>query len=104
MVIDPAANDGTTLSDLLQGARDAMRRGRVHEAEVACGTIVETHPDQPDAWFLLGLAALRNGNHETAVLHLERAADMRRGCAPYRIALGHALIRQGDAAHALRHF
>jgi len=104
MVIDPAANDGTTLSDLLQGARDAMRRGRFHEAEAACGTIVETHPDQPDASFLLGLAALRNGNHETAVLHLERAADMRRGCAPYRIALGQALIRQGDAAHALRHF
>ncbi len=27
MVVDPAANDGTTLSDLLQGARDAMSRG-----------------------------------------------------------------------------
>ncbi len=104
MVIDPVANDGTTLSNLLQGARDAMRRGRFHEAEAACGTIVETHPDQPDAWFLLGLAALRNGNPELAVEHLERAANMRRACAPYRVGLGQALLRLGDAARALKHF
>ena len=97
-------HDHQALSDLLTHAREAMRVGQYGEVEQTCETIVEDHPEQPDAWFLLGVAALRNGKTDVAVPHLQRAVDMRRGYAPYRLALGQTLLRTGEPAAALHHF
>lgn len=96
--------DGRSLADLLESARDAVRGGRLVEAKQACETILETHPDQPDGWFLLGMTALRNGDAETARTYLQRAVEMRRGFAPYRVSLGQALRRTGDVEGAHRQF
>jgi len=93
-----------TLSELLTQAREAMRGGQYGEVEQTCETIVEDHPGQPDAWFFLGVAALRNGKIHIAAPHLQRAVDMRRGYAPYRLALGQALLHTGGPATALIHF
>lgn len=35
---------------------------------------------------------------------MQRAVDMRRGYAPYRLALGQALLHTGEPATALIHF
>ena len=104
IVANSARDDGKSFSELLSTARDAMQRGSFGEAEETCGNILEAHPDQPDAWFLMGLAALRNGNAEAAMQHLGRAVDMRRGYAPYRIAMGQACLKTGDGDAAARHF
>ncbi|MBO6782632.1 MAG: sulfotransferase [Alphaproteobacteria bacterium] len=98
------AGESRNFTELLRSARDAMQRGHFGEAERTCGSIVEAHPDQPDAWFLMGLAALRNGHADLAARHLARAVDMRRSFAPYRIALGQTLLKTGDPAGAAEHF
>ncbi|MDA0786501.1 MAG: sulfotransferase [Proteobacteria bacterium] len=103
--MDMSVLDGSTgtpgLNDLLDHARDAVRGGRLNEARETCRSLIDSHPDQPDTWFLSGMTALRNGDVDTAHAHLSRAVDMRRGFAPYRVALGQCLRRMdnNDAAH-----
>ncbi len=99
-----AANESKTLAELIRDAREAMQRGRFGDAEDTCNTIVKSHPEQPDAWFLMGLAAMRNRHVETAVRYLEKAVAMRRGHAPYRVALGQAYLKFSDAGAAQSHF
>lgn len=99
-----AASDTTNPATLLDTARSAVRVGRYAQAEEACQTIVQDHPDQSDAWFLMGLAALRSGKTDLAIPHLRRAVEIRRGYTPYRLALGQALLKTGDAKRALAHF
>lgn len=96
--------DGPGLNDLLEHAREAVRSGRLGDARDTCESLIEAHPEQPDAWFLSGMTALRNGDSETAHLHLSRAVDMRRGFAPYRVALGQTLRRMDDPESAYRQF
>lgn len=92
------------LNDLLEHARAALRGGRLTEAQETCESLIEAHPDQPDVWFLFGMTALRNGDADTAHTCLSRAVDMRRGFAPYRIALGQTLRRLDDPDGAYRQF
>ena len=96
--------DGPGLNDLLQHAREAVRVGRLGEAQETCQSLIESHPDQPDTWFLSGLTALRNGDVDKAHSHLSRAVDMRRGFAPYRVALAQSLLRTGEIGDADRQF
>lgn len=97
--MDMSVLDGSTggpgLNELLKHAQEAVRVGRLGEAQETCQSLIESHPDQPDGWYLSGLTALRNGDSETARRHLSRAVEMRRGFAAYRIALGQA-FRQAD--------
>lgn len=99
-----ATSDKTTPLTMLDSVRSAVRIGQYEQAEKTCQTIVQDHPDHSDAWFLMGIATLRGGKTDLAVPHLRRAVEMRRGYAPYRMALGQALLKIGDAAHALAHF
>ncbi|MFB0922634.1 MAG: sulfotransferase [Alphaproteobacteria bacterium] len=103
-LVTPVGDSANTLSELLAQACDAMQGGRFDEAAQTCESIVGSYPEQPDAWFLLGVAALRDGKTDIAIAPLLRAVDIRRGHAPYRIALGQALLKTGDAAPALEHF
>ncbi|MBT3398881.1 MAG: tetratricopeptide repeat protein [Rhodospirillaceae bacterium] len=104
MSILDGRTDGPGLNDLLEHARDAVRGGRLGEARDTCESLIEAHPEQPDAWFLSGMTALRNDDTDKAHTHLSRAVDMRRGFAPYRIALGQTLRRLGDSDGAYRQF
>ncbi|MEK9832591.1 MAG: tetratricopeptide repeat protein [Rhodospirillaceae bacterium] len=98
------ASDGPGLGTLLEQARASVRGGRPSEARRTCETLVETHPEQPDGWYLLGMTALRDGELDTAHTHLSRAVEMRRGYAPYRVALGQALRKLDDPEGAERQF
>ena len=82
-VLDGSA-DSSELNDLLEHAREAVHDGRLGEARETCQSLVDSHPDQPDTWFLSGMTALRNGDIDTAHTYLSRAVDMRRGFAPGR--------------------
>jgi Flp pilus assembly protein TadD len=79
-VFDGSA-DSSELNDLLEHAREAVHGGRLGEARETCQSLVDSHPDQPDTWFLSGMTALRNGDIDTAHTYLSRAVDMRRGFA-----------------------
>lgn len=98
------ASDGPGLGTLLEQACESVRGGRLTEARRTCEALVETHPEQPDGWYLLGMTALRDGEIDTAHTHISRAVDMRRGYAPYRIALGQALRKLDDQEGAERQF
>lgn len=106
--MDISVLDGRTdrpnLNDLLDHAREAVRSGRLGEARDTCESLIEEHPDQPDAWFLSGMTALRKGDADTARTHLSHAVGMRRGYAPYRIALGQTLRGLGDFDGAYQQF
>jgi tetratricopeptide (TPR) repeat protein len=92
------------LAELLNAVREAIRGGRLREAEQTCESIIHDDPAQPDSWFLMGSAALREGCLEDARKHLSRAVEMRRGFAPYRIAYGQSLRAAGDTESAHRQF
>ena len=68
--MDMSILDGNTnrpgLNDLLDHARAAVRGGRLGEARDTCASLIEAHSDQPDAWFLSDMTALRNGETDTA--------------------------------------
>ena len=53
------ASDGPGLGTLLEQARESVRGGRLTEARRTCETLVETHPEQPDVWYLLDMTASR---------------------------------------------
>lgn len=92
------------LGELLDAAREAFRSGQLNEAEQTCVTIIHDDPVQPDAWFIRGSAALRDGRHDEARTYLARAVEMRRGSAPYRVVLAKTLQARGDIEEAHRHF
>ena len=77
-LVMPVGDSANTLSELLAQARDAMQGGRFDEAAQTCESIVGSYPEQPDAWFLLGVAALLDGETDIAIAPLLRAVDIRR--------------------------
>ncbi len=106
--MDMSVLDGSAgspgLNELLERAREAVRGGRLDDAQETCQSLIDTHPDQPDAWFLFGVTALRNGDADSAHTYLSRAVDMRRGFAPYRVALGQTQRRLEDYDAANQQF
>lgn len=59
--MDMSVLDGSTggpgLNELLKHAQEAVRVGRLGEAQETCQSLIESHPDQPDGWYLSGLTA-----------------------------------------------
>ncbi|WP_207462511.1 tetratricopeptide repeat protein [Azospirillum sp. SYSU D00513] len=87
-----------SIGEALLIAFDLLEAGRLDQAEVLCGRILDADPGQPDAWRLSGLAAAKAGRMEearrrlaTAVSHAPERVDLR---------LNHiaALARQRTAA------
>lgn len=92
-----------TMTDIgrsLQTAFESLQAGDLPQAEHACRRILERAPEQPDALHLLGVAALRAGNHEEAISLLERAVRTRTDSSEYHANLGAAYGAAGrhDAA------
>lgn len=85
---------------------NVLKDGRPEEAQRACRGLTETHPEQPNSWFLYGVTALESGDATAAIPALERATAMHRANAGYRRTLGRAYRSAGrneDAATALEH-
>ncbi len=96
---------GTALAD----AFARHRKGDLAAAERIYRKVVKAQPGNPDALYLLGMLCLDDGRDTDAVRHLNKAIAAagragRRVDPGWRLALGTALQRSGDAAAALAAF
>lgn len=85
-------------------ARAALQRGDLQAAIAAGRALTQAHPDQPEGYFLLGVAAAEAGQIAKAIPLIEAAVE-RRPRAVYLAYLARFLIllrRDGEAAEAAR--
>jgi predicted O-linked N-acetylglucosamine transferase (SPINDLY family) len=67
----------TTTEKLFELAAEHFDAGRFTESAGLCDYLVQQHPDDPDAWFILGLARLRlNRPPESSAEAFERASKL----------------------------
>ncbi|HEY0833816.1 MAG TPA: tetratricopeptide repeat protein, partial [Azospirillum sp.] len=89
-------------TDVLGTALQHLRSGRFADAEEQLGAILERTPTDPDAWHLLGVAALHAGRAGEAADCIVQAISFAAERFAYRIDLALALcaLRRFDAAEA----
>jgi len=92
-----------TIQEALLAAVDHHQAGRLAEAEVLYGRILEADPEQPDALHLLGVLLAQAGRPDLAVDRIAAAVAHSPGVADYRENLAkvfQALGRREEAADA----
>jgi tetratricopeptide (TPR) repeat protein len=93
------------LKRLFDRANAEHAAGRLPEAEVACRELLALDESHSGAWHLLGIMALRSGDPQGALAHVERAVALAPARADCRNSLGlvlRALGRKGEAEAAFR--
>ena len=78
------------------------RAGRFEEAEKTCHSMLETEPNDPDVWHILGVIADRKGSPDIAADLLGRAIAINPQVADFHNSLGLALAALGQGADAIR--
>ena len=86
---------------LLQHVDACRARDQLDEAEPALRQIVALNPREHFGWCLLGVAALKRGDAEGAIPHLQRALALDRGNPDYLNRLGVAYGELGRLDEAL---
>jgi Flp pilus assembly protein TadD len=83
---------------------DAMRAGRLDEAEAALGRVVALNPKEHRAWHLLAVIALKLGRGNEGIERAQRAVAGERRNPSYLNTLGAALADAGRLEDAMRRF
>ena len=91
----------TTISDVLQTALRQHQAGELAEAERLYRAILDVHPQQPDAWHLLGVIAFQTGQLEIAAERIQHAIALNSNAAPFHNNLGNVWKAQGNLAAAI---
>jgi tetratricopeptide (TPR) repeat protein len=96
---------------LQQQLGNALRIAQAHldqdyllQAGTVCHRIVQLVPHQPDAWHMLGIIELRQGNIEVAIGYLKRALKLRPEHPEYLGNMGYALHEKGDLTEAAAYY
>src|SRR5450755_4602532 len=91
-----------TLDDAVQLARQHHQSGRLDQAERLYGVILAQATEHADAWHLAGVCSLQRGDHDAAVVHIQRAVEIDPNNPGYYNNLGLALkaSRRFDQATA----
>jgi predicted O-linked N-acetylglucosamine transferase (SPINDLY family) len=87
-------------SDDLALARENLKCGRFEEAERICRRVLRDHPDQPEAFHLLGRVAYEVGQYGLAAALARKAIAIDPARASYHDNLGLALLARGNAIGA----
>ena len=90
-----------TLSDLLQTALRQHQAGQLVEAERLYRAILATHPQQSDAWHLLGVIAFQGGQLDIAAERIQQAIALNSEAAPFHNNLGNVWKAQGNLDAAI---
>jgi len=79
-----------------------LKQGKAKEAEAAFGAVLESNPDHVEALNVLGLAALREGDIDKALMLLKHAAEVDGAQALTQLHLGraHAAAFEFESAEA----
>jgi Flp pilus assembly protein TadD len=88
------------LTNALQLAQLHLQNGNLVQTTTVCHRIVQLVPNQPDAWHMLGVAELRQGNIEVAIQYLQCALKLRPNHPEYLGNMGYALHEKGDLESA----
>jgi len=98
--VNQASIPSTQLANALQLAQAHLLHGNLLQAGTVCHKIVQLIPNQPDAWHMLGVVELRQGNVELAVKYLQRALKIHPDHPEYLGNMAFALHEKGDLANA----
>jgi tetratricopeptide (TPR) repeat protein len=79
-------------------------QGNTLQAATVCHRVVQLVPSQPDAWHMLGITELRQGNIDVATNYLRRALQLHPEHPEYHGNMGYALHEKGDLANAGAHY
>jgi tetratricopeptide (TPR) repeat protein len=88
------------LKGLFERAHAEQAQGRLQEAEATARQVLALDPNHFGAWHLLGIVALRTGNANAAVTHIDRALALAPERADIRNSLGFALRALGRGKEA----
>src|SRR5450631_2896775 len=95
-----------TLDDAVQLARQHHQSGRLDQAERLYGVILAQATEHADAWHLAGVCSLQRGDHDAAVVRIQRAVEIDPNNPGYYNNLGLALKashRFDQATASFRH-
>lgn len=93
--------DGAVLRDWLEKAVEHHRAGRLGDAERLYRSVLDSHPDHPEALHLLGLLAFQAGQAAAAEPLVRRAIGVSPDAAGYRDTLGTILAALGRPEEAV---
>jgi tetratricopeptide (TPR) repeat protein len=85
---------------LIPHCHELFQAGRYHDVESHCQQIVQTEPNNAEAWDLLGLSQLRLNQLGAAELSFRRAVEIRPERVECHLRLGSALMGQVKFAEA----
>src|SRR6266403_1090666 len=77
-----------TLNQLFERAHAEQAAGRLSDAQATCREVLASDEGHAGAWHLLAIVALRSGDAQAAVAHLERAVVLAPTKADCRHSLG----------------
>ena len=98
------ANSGQAFDTALQKAVHLHVSGYVDQAIGLYDTLLDEHPDQPDLWHLLGVAAHQKDDNSLAVQLITTALSIKNDVADYHNNLGMALRGLGKEEAAEQSF
>jgi tetratricopeptide (TPR) repeat protein len=84
-----------------QEASEAMRQGRLQQAEEGFAAVVKGAPNFAEAYLNLGLVREEQGHHEDAIASLQKALQLKPGLRGANLFLGIALYRSNHLDLAL---
>jgi tetratricopeptide (TPR) repeat protein len=93
------------IADVLRSAVQYHQTGAFQDAERLYWQVLQSDPNQADAWHLLGVLTSQQGRHELAITYIQKALDLHPGTGPFWYNMGLAykgLDRKADAAACFR--
>lgn len=86
-------------SPKMTAANELFKQQKFQEAAAALGEVVKTEPENPRAWYLLGMSLHSLGKFEEAIAAFEKNVTLvKNPNAMYNIACGYARLNQTDKA------
>ena len=98
------ADPSQAFTATLQNAIQLQVSGDLDQAIGLYYNLLDEHPDHPDLWHLLGVAAMQKGDNRLAVQLIGMALSIKNDVADYHNNLGIALREQGQEEAAERSF
>jgi protein O-GlcNAc transferase len=90
-------------AEVLALAERQRAAGRITEAEALCRQVLAAHPDEPNAFHLLGLIAYQSGALGEAIERITRAVALAPGVPLFRVNLGEMCRLAGRTDEAIAH-
>jgi tetratricopeptide (TPR) repeat protein len=87
--------------EALQRAQGLLARGQVDEASHMLQAFLQRHPNDADAWALLGVVRVQQGEHDKAEDSFHKALAIQPHLTSAETNLGHLLLDQHRPAEAL---